>query len=119
LRRRLEQKARNEALVREVNERIEEVDKDADERGWAPQGGRFDFLCECGGDAGECGAQIQMTIAEYEQVRSQSDRFAVHPGHEDANLEHVVERHERYVLVDKQGPAERLVEDDGRGAPSQ
>jgi hypothetical protein len=62
---------------------------------------------------------IQMTIEEYEQVRSQDDRFAVYPGHEDEALEWVVARNERFAVVDKRPVAEPFVENDPRGAPSQ
>jgi hypothetical protein len=119
---RLERKARNEALVREVNERIAEVDKAAEGASFAPEQSFFEFLCECGGDGDSevgCEEHIQMTIPEYEDVRSQDDRFAVYPGHEQEGLESVVMRNERFVLVDKRPKAEPFVADDPRGAPSQ
>ena len=119
---RLRRRARNEALIREVNERIAQVDKAAEEANVAPEETFFEFLCECGrGDASEvgCEEQVQMTIQEYEKVRSQDDRFAIYPGHEAEALEWVVARNERFVVVDKRPWAEPLVEDDPRGAPSQ
>jgi len=117
---RLARQARNEALIREVNERIEQVDKAAEEASLAPEEAFFEFLCECGGDDGDfsCVEHFQMTIEEYEQVRSQDDRFAVYPGHEDEELERVVARNERFVVVDKRPVAEPYVEDDPRGRPS-
>jgi hypothetical protein len=118
MKKRLEQKARNEGLIREVNERIERVDRDASEAGWVPEGGRFEFLCECGRGEGACEATIEMTIEEYEHVREQDDRFAVHPGHADERLERVIERNDRFALVDKRPSAEPLVDDDPRGATS-
>ncbi|CAN5318800.1 hypothetical protein BH18ACT14_BH18ACT14_08090 [soil metagenome] len=110
---RLERQARNEALFREVNERLERIAKQAEERGWPPEDGCFAFHCECGG----CAEKVQMTIAEYESLRSQDDRFALAPGHDTPELEGVVERTERYVIVDKHGIAEALVADDPRDAP--
>jgi hypothetical protein len=59
-----------------------------------------------------------MTLEESDVVREQDDRFAVVPGHESSELETVVKRHERYLVVDKMRELERLVEDDPRGAPS-
>jgi hypothetical protein len=118
---RLERTARNEALIREVNERIEKVDKAAEEASLAPEEAFFEFLCECGAeDAGDLGCEehVQLTIREYEQVRSQDDRFAVYPGHEHEELEWVAARNERFVVVDKRPVAEPFVEDDPRGAPS-
>ena len=113
---RLTQRARNEGLLREVNERIEEIDKAQGER---PSGtpAVFEFLCECGRVAG-CDEVVEMTIPEYEEVRSQDDRFAVYPGHEFDELERVVERSDRFVVVDKRPAAEPLVADDPRGASS-
>ena len=117
---RLERQARNESLIREMNERIERLDRAA-EAGLEGEHLVFEFLCECG--AGERGAagceeQIEMTVAEYEVVRQQDDRFALHPGHETEELETVLRRTERYVIVDKKPEAESFVEDDPRGASS-
>jgi diaminopimelate decarboxylase len=42
------------------------------------------------------------------------DRFVVAPGHEDEQLERVVERDERYLVVDKFGEAERIAEAEER-----
>jgi hypothetical protein len=119
---RLRRRARNEALIREVNERIEKVDRAAEEANVGPEGTFFEFLCECGGGhAGDlgCGEHVEMTIQEYEKIRSQDDRFAVYPGHEHATLESVAARNERFVVVDKRPMAEPFVDDDPRGAPAQ
>ena len=118
---RQERQARNEALVREVNERIEQVNQSAEEGGRADQETSFEFLCECGrGDGAEltCVEHFEMTLREYEELRSQDDRFAVVPGHENLELEEVVRRTEQYLVVDKRPAAEPFVEDDPRGAPS-
>jgi hypothetical protein len=120
--RRLDRQARNEALIREVNERIEQVDKAAEEANVDPEETLFEFLCECGaGEAGDVGCEehVEMTIREYEAVRSQDDRFALLPGHEEEELESVAVRNERFVIVDKRPSAERFVADDPRGAPSE
>jgi hypothetical protein len=49
-------------------------------------------------------------MAEYERVRGQRDRFAVVPGHERDEIEHVVEQSDRYAIVDKRDEVEPLVE---------
>jgi hypothetical protein len=119
--RRLERRARNEALIREVNERIEQVDKAAEEASFGADEAFFEFLCECGrGDDGDvaCNELVQLTLREYEEIRSQDDRFAVSPGHERDALEWVVARNERFVVVDKRHMAEPFVGDDPRGASS-
>jgi diaminopimelate decarboxylase len=104
---RLERQARNESLIRTVNERIAALDEQA--TGWAAPEHQFEFRCECGENSG-CEAVVLMTLAEYERVRSQRDRFVVVPGHENSEIERVVERDDRYVVVDKLAEAERFVE---------
>jgi hypothetical protein len=104
---RFERQARNEALMRAVNEQIASLDQGAG--GWADPGHMFDFQCECGQNE-SCDGRILMTLAEYERVRSQRDRFAVLPGHQTDEIEQVVERDERYVIVDKSDAFEHLVE---------
>ena len=111
---RFEQQARNEALFREVNERIAELGESAE--AWSPDG-VVEFLCECGVESG-CGERIRMPLETYERVRSQDDRFAVKPGHETPELEHAVDWNDDYVIVDKIPDAEPFVADDPRGAPS-
>jgi hypothetical protein len=90
--RRKHQIARNEALFREVNERVEEV-----------SGGRStemtEFLCECG-DA-ECTTAIALSDDEYDQVRSDPLLFAVLPGHEIPDVEEIVRSNERFSVVRK------------------
>jgi hypothetical protein len=115
---RLERTARNEALLRQVNERMEELDEAAEEHGWVPDDGLFDFYCECGREGG-CSTKIALTLEEYERVRGQDDRFALARGHETPALERVVEENDRFVIVDKVPAAERFVADDPRGASSQ
>jgi hypothetical protein len=111
---RFARQARNEALFREVNERIAQLGEAAE--AWSPDG-TVEFLCECGEDGG-CGERIRMPLEAYERVRAQDDRFAVKPGHETLELERAVEWTDAYVVVDKIPAAEPLVEDDPRGAPS-
>ena len=60
-----------------------------------------------------------MTIAEYEAVRAQDDRFVLFSGHETPDPERVVQQDERFVVVDKVAGAESFVADDPRGAPPQ
>ena len=42
-----------------------------------------------------------MTAAEYEAIRAESTRFAVVPGHEDPEIESVIERYPGYLIVEK------------------
>jgi hypothetical protein len=111
---RFERQARNEALFREVNERIAELGASA--QAWSPEGG-IAFMCECGVEGG-CGERVLVPVAVYEQVRAQDDRFIVRPGHETPELEHAVEWTDEYVIVDKVAAAEWIVADDPRGEGS-
>lgn len=103
-----ERAARNEALWREVNQRIDEVGEDMR---ILPDDSVLSFHCECGRQG--CTEMISLTPAEYREVRGDVDRFAVSPGHEQPTLERIVERKDRYVVVDKLPRAEPFVGGDG------
>jgi len=92
----VERLARNEALFREVNERIRKV-----AAGDVAQ--RFDFVCECA-DSG-CVQRVSVTLAEYERVRETAVRFLLAPGHVTPGLEHVVEDGGDHLVVAKTGAA--------------
>jgi hypothetical protein len=111
---RFSRQARNEALLREVNERIAQLGEAA--QSWSP-GGVVEFLCECGVEGG-CGERLRMPLDVYETVRAQDDRFAVLPGHETPEIERAVDWTDEYVIVDKLDVVEPQVTDDPRGAPS-
>lgn len=84
--------ARNEALFREVNERVVQVtDPGADER--------IDFLCECGD--GDCAQTIALTRRQYEDVRSDPALFAVVPGHVVPTVEDIVAEGDGFQVVRK------------------
>lgn len=95
--------ARNEALFREVNERIADVSSSYE------LGDRLEFLCECGTDG--CLDAISVVRADYERVRSEPDRFVVVTGHENLEIERVVERHDGFVVVQKVGEAGEIAEE--------
>jgi hypothetical protein len=93
-----ERLAKNEALFREVNERVAEVAANFIEV--EKRGGQVEFTCECG--RADCAEPIAMTVVEYEAVRALPTRFAVAPAHEQPEVETVVERHPSYFVVEKQ-----------------
>ena len=94
----------NEAVFRQVNERIEDVAET-----FQPRAERLDLICECGD--GECVQPITMTPAEYEHVRSDAHQFAVYPGHVINDVESIVERREGYDIVAKdRGIPEQVAE---------
>jgi hypothetical protein len=55
------------------------------------------FVCECG-DRG-CTCAIDLTLAEYESVRSYATHFALARNHENPESELVVEENERFAVV--------------------
>jgi hypothetical protein len=95
---------RNEALFREVNERIEDVSSTI-----APEEQLMEFLCEC--DDTACVEKVNASRAEYEAVRAVATHFIVVPGHEDPEIEHVALRNERFLVVEKEGDAAHEAEE--------
>lgn len=86
--------ARNQALLREVNERIAEVSEAV---------GEVEFICECADLS--CQALLDMSMVEYEAIRSSPVRFPVLPGHVVPDVERVVEERGSYAVVEKIGKA--------------
>jgi hypothetical protein len=105
-----ERKGLNEAVFREVNERIENLAETFDLKSE-----QLDLVCECA-DA-SCVERISMSHGEYEQLRSDPHLFAVYPGHEQTDVDRVVDRLERYHVVEKlEGAPARIAEEtDPRG----
>jgi hypothetical protein len=95
---RRERAAQNESLFRAVNERIEEIASS-----FKSGGERNDFICECA--RSDCISPIQMTVHEYEAVRSAPTQFMVANGHEVPDVERVVVSTNRYTVVEKIGAA--------------
>ena len=92
--------AKNQSLLREVNERIEHLSA----------GSRtIDFACECADDT--CTNRVTMTIEEYEEIRADSNSFLVVPGHYDAAVEEVVRERASYVVVAKMGAGGTVAEE--------
>ena len=92
---RKERISENELLFRGLNDRIEDV---ADSSGDAT----MSAVCECG-DA-LCFAPISLPRAEYARIvrdNPSGSKFIVKPGHEIAEIDTVVERHDKYVVVEK------------------
>jgi hypothetical protein len=84
----------NEAVFRDVNERIEDVAET-----FQLVAEPLDLLCECGDAA--CVQRISLTRDEYEEVRAEAHQFAVAPGHEAPDVEQIVARRGRYDIVRK------------------
>ena len=92
-----ERLAHNEVVFRAINEQIE---------GIAIRLGDdvlYEFVCECA--TAECFERLPLSIAEYEEIRTAATRFVLVPGHEDMEVERVVESRAGYVIVEKDGVA--------------
>jgi hypothetical protein len=94
-----ERLAKNESFFRQVNERIKDVAEGF-------EGDRYEFLCECA-DAG-CTERITLTREQYEAVRADGTRFVLARGHTAPEIEHVVEREDDHVVIEKVGLAGRI-----------
>ena len=105
--RRDERVGRNESYFREVNEQIERLEADGEER-------RFDIVCECADP--DCMKLITISGAGYEQVRDDPRRFIVYPEHVDKTVESVASTRADYWIVQKHGEAAATAEQlDPRG----
>jgi hypothetical protein len=94
----------NEAVFREVNERIESLAESFD-LGSQP----LDLICECGDVS--CVQRIHMTHAEFEELRSDPHLFAISPGHDIPDVESIVARRGGYDVVEKHpGEAQEVAE---------
>ena len=83
----------NEALFREVNERIDQLH---DDLGGASV---FEIVCECG-DA-TCIERFNIKSSDYEDLRRDVHQFAVVPGHQRPDVERVIETRQGYLIVEK------------------
>jgi hypothetical protein len=93
--------ARNEALFREVNERLDDVAADHGPR-------NQHYLCECSN--ADCTFKVQLERREYEAVRADGRQFFVLPGHFTPEIEVIVSKNERFWVVQKDGEAAAFVE---------
>jgi hypothetical protein len=59
------------------------------------------FLCECARE--RCTQVVLLTLDEYEDVRSDRDRFLLAPGHPLAEDERVLEESDSYWIAEKNG----------------
>ena len=98
-----ERVARNEELFQVVNRQIEKLEETLGRRE------TFAMVCECGKK--HCLEGFEVEPAVYQRVRSNPLLFFVVPGHEDEQVERVVERTARFLVVEKVGRAAEVVRD--------
>lgn len=87
--------AANEAFFRELNEKLEKLDRPAGDSD------TLIIVCECADP--DCIQRLKLTHREFETVRSDPIRFVVAHGHVDPEIEEVISRTERFELVQKIG----------------
>jgi hypothetical protein len=97
---------KNEAIFREVNERIQDLN-----RGFSFGADDItDFVCECSDQA--CFLPVRLTLGEYEQVRSEPTHFLIAPGHVwHPEVESVIRSTDRFEVVEKRGEAGGVAEE--------
>jgi hypothetical protein len=79
-----------QVLRRDVNVRIRSV---------GDASGTIGVFCECG--RRRCADQIQLAAQAYSDVLGSSGRYVVSPGHEDLDAERLIDRHDGYVVVER------------------
>jgi hypothetical protein len=94
--------AQNEALFREVNERVQVI-----AAGHGDDDHVYEFYCECAN--ADCTLHVSATTATYEAVRAHPSRFLVFPQHALPDIENVVERTDDWWVIQKTGDAGSLV----------
>ena len=90
-------KSHRQIDFREVNEHIAELSVD-----WSEPGVSL-FVCECSDPS--CAEALEITPAEYEQVRADGARFIVLASHQLPEVERVVGGNDRFLVVEKLGAA--------------
>jgi len=103
--------ARNDSTFRAANEKIAGYASDHEFADSVP------FICECATES--CLTIVDLSLAEYEEVRASPTRFFVAPGHQasEGTVSMLADR-ERYVLVEKSGRAGEVAKElDPRSAP--
>jgi hypothetical protein len=100
-----ERAARNQALFRDVNEGVKELNE-----GFNFVTRKGSWICECANHT--CADRLGLSTEEYEAVREGGSRFLVAPSdeHVSSDVERVVERHGGYWIVEMTGHAGELAE---------
>jgi len=88
--------AANEAVYRTVNERIEDLNRALSQ---VAGDDSMTIICECGDLS--CAEQITISIAAYENARSDPTLFIIVPGHEIPDVEDIVAHHDSFDVVCK------------------
>lgn len=89
----------NEALFRQVNERLRDLNE-----AFGAVTNRIELICECADRS--CAERISLSLAEYENLRATAEWFVVAPGHVvPTDVESVVRRGKGWEIVRKRAGA--------------
>jgi hypothetical protein len=94
-----ERAIRNEELFREVNLNIAKLEEQARRTDWDEP---LPLVCECALTG--CSVPIEVDAGTFEWVRANPLWYVVARGHEQPEIESVVERREGYLIVEKLSP---------------
>ena len=92
----------NEALFREINERVQDVADSLEVESVR------EYFCECAN--ADCTFHVMLTRSQYESVRTDPTQFDVLPQHFTPEVETMVGEFDGYWLVRKTGEAGDYVE---------
>jgi hypothetical protein len=91
----------NEKLFRNSNDRIAASGQRLLNQAGVPKHDfQLEFTCEC--SRAMCVDRICLTVPQYRAVRDCEWYFILKPGHEQADIESVIERHDDFVIVRKE-----------------
>jgi len=94
--------ARIEAIYRQVNEGIALINA-----GWEIPA--LELICEC--SMAGCTERVELTLEEYERVRSVPTHFVLRPGHDDPGSERVIRGATGWIVVESLGAAANVAEE--------
>ena len=96
--------AENEALAREVNDRVGDV-----AASWYADDEHMAFVCECSHN--DCSSRVHLRMADYAHVRSSPHWFVMVPEHLVPEIEREVERLDGVLVAEKIGPGREVAEE--------
>ena len=100
-------RAKNEAIFREVNERVVGV----------RNGAEVELLCECG--TADCMENVRVALEDYEAIRADPTAFIVVPGHENPDVDRVEAEGHNFLVVTKKGVAGEFAREHDPRAPEE
>ena len=83
-------KAHNQFILEQVNNILPESNKPTF---------KIAFICECSDEA--CQKKIALTVRDFRRHTMNPRRFIIKPGHEQPDIEQVIDRRRGYELVEK------------------